>query len=95
MRLQYAEIEPYGSPIIVVIVESKFSQAGPGADLLDRLRPHFRTSPIMLISVEKNGFRAYAPFQTHLLLALIQLEELQIKEVDLSQPVVIDEELPF
>jgi hypothetical protein len=95
MRLPYAEIEPYGSTIIVVIVDSQFTQAGPGDDLLYRLRPHFKTSPIMLISVEKNGFRAYAPFQTHLLLALIQLEELQIKEVDLDQPAAIEEELPF
>jgi len=95
MRLQYAEIEPYGSPIIVVIVDSHFTVAGPGEELLDRLRPRFRTYPIMLISVEKNGFRAYAPFQTHLLLALIQLEELQLREVDLSQPILIDEELPF
>ena len=95
MQLRYAEIEPYGAPITVVIVDSQFTQAGPGDDLLHRLRPYFRTSPIMLISVERNGFRAYAPFQTHLLLALIQLEELQIREIDLDEAPCIDEEVPF
>jgi hypothetical protein len=91
-----AEIDPYGAPIIVSLVDTAFTVAGPGDQLLARLQPYFPLHPIMLVSIQANGYRAYAPFQTHRLLALIQLEQLTIQEVDLSVPPARDEEpLPF
>ena len=54
--------------------------------MLLQLQPYYRRHPIMLVSMEKNGFRAYATFETHMLLALIQLEFLDLKELDLSVP---------
>lgn len=96
MKIQVAEIDPYGSVVIVAIVESKYTVAGAGDELLTRLLPYFKTHPIMLVSVETNGFRAYARFQTHLLLALIQLENLDLRTVDLDgPPTAPEEELPF
>jgi len=50
----------------------------------------------MLVSVERDGFGAYAPFQTHTLLALLQLEHLTLHELDLDvPPAEKDEPLPF
>lgn len=96
MRVQVSEIDPYGSVIIVAIVASEYTVAGPGDELLKKLQPYFRIHPIMLVSVQSNGFRAYAHFQTHLLLALIQLENLNLRELDLTvAPVEEEEELPF
>lgn len=96
MRVQAAEIEPYGAPIMVVVVESALTVVGPGCKLLKRLQPYFPVHPIMLVSVQQNGYRAYAPFETHRLLALIQLEQLTLRDVDLSVPPIREEaELPF
>jgi hypothetical protein len=50
----------------------------------------------MLVSIEPNGFRAYAPFQTGELLALLQLETLAFQEIDISLPAPErDAPLPF
>jgi len=63
---------------------------------LARLQKHFPLEPIMLVSVERDGFDAYAPFQTYTLLALLQLEQLTLHEIDLSVlPAEKDEPLPF
>jgi hypothetical protein len=96
MKVHAAEIEPYGSPIMVILVESAYTLAGAGDQILERLKPYFPRHPVMLVSVELNGFRAYAPFQTHRLLALIQLENLRLFEVDLNiSPVREEDPLPF
>lgn len=96
MKIRVAEIEPYGAVIVVAVVDSSHTLPGTGDVLLERLRPYFPTHPIMLVSVEPNGFRAHAPFQTHRLLALLQLEFLDLKELDLNTPPPEkDEELPF
>jgi hypothetical protein len=47
----------------------------------------------MLVSVEENGFRAWAPFQTHEILALVQTKKLNFQEVDTDFPP--EKELPF
>lgn len=81
---------------MAVVVDPAMTVVGPGCQLLKRLQPHFPVHPIMLVSVQENGYRAYAPFETHRLLALIQLEQLTLLEVDLSLPPVREEEeLPF
>jgi len=95
MRIQVAEVTPYGAPTLVALVPSDFTVPVAGDDLLVKIQRHYPTHPIMLVSVEANGFRAYAKFQTHMLLALIQLEYLDLTELDLSQPVEDESELPF
>ena len=96
MKIQVAEVTPYGSPVLVAIVPSEYTNPSPGADLALTIQKYFPTHPIMLVSVERGGFRAYASFETHLLLALIQLEYLDLSELDLSiPPPEKDEEPPF
>lgn len=94
MKVHVTEIEPYGSPLLVALVPSDFTNSTAGPGFVKRLQPYYKFLPIMLVSVETNGFRAYAAFQTHVLLALIQLEYLNFEELDLSTPPP-DEELPF
>lgn len=48
----------------------------------------------MLVSVEDNGFKAYATFQTAALLALLQLNQLALVDLDLDTPPP-EPELPF
>lgn len=96
MKIHVAEVTPYGSPVLIAIVPSDFTNPLNGPNLLQRIQPHYPTHPIMLVSIEENGFRAYATFETHMLLALIQLEFLDSTELDLSAPPrVAEEELPF
>lgn len=96
MRVKTASFSPHGAPIRVVIVDSHWIEPVAGGQLLAQLQKHFPLEPIMLVSVEKDGFAAYAPFQTHRLLALLQLEQLTLYEIDLSAPPAEkDELLPF
>lgn len=96
MKIEVAEVTPYGSSILVALVDPQYTTPTHGADLLARIQPYYPTHPIMLVSVQGNGFQAYAAFQTHLILALIQLEYLDLTELDLSVPAPqLEEELPF
>jgi hypothetical protein len=96
VKVQTAIFTPYGPSIVVALVDSHFTVSGAGDQLLDRLAKHFPRDPIMLVSVEQNGFRAYATFQTGVLLALLQLELLSLEELDLDQPPIEAEApLPF
>lgn len=94
MKIHVAEVTPYGSPILIAVVPSSCTEPSNGPDMLRRVQPYYRHHPIMLVSVEQNGFRAYATFETHMLLALIQLEFLDLLELDLDAPPP-DDELPF
>jgi len=96
MRVQVAEVTPFGAPVLIAIAPSSFTEPSNGPSMLQRLQPYYRRHPIMLVSVEANGFRAYATFETHMLLALIQLEFLDLSELDLGVPPIDqDDELPF
>lgn len=94
MRISIAEVSPHGAPLIVAIVPSEFTLLNPGPAMVEKIQRHIPTLPIMLVSIEDNGLRAYAPFQTHLLLALIQLENLDLAILDLNSPMP-EAELPF
>jgi len=74
-------------------VESEHTLNGTGDLLLRRLLPFYPTLPIMLVSVEKNGFRAWADFQTHEILALVQTKKLDFIIVDTDFPP--QKEIPF
>ena len=96
MKVQVATFAPHGSPIVVAIVDSAFTVKGAAEPVLKKIGAHFPTHPIMLVSIEPNGFQAYAPFQTGQLLALLQLETLRLSEIDLAlPPPERDEPLPF
>ena len=96
MRIQVMEFAPHGSPIVVAIVDSTFTVKGAGDAVIRKVAEHFPALPIMLVSIQPNGFRAYAPFQTGELLALLQLEKLGLREIDISLPAPeTDAPLPF
>ena len=96
MRIQVTQFAPHGSPIVVAIVETGLAIKGTAEPVLKKVAEHFPALPVMLVSIEPNGFRAYAPFQTAELLALLQLETLEFQEIDISLPVPEnDEPLPF
>ena len=96
MKVHVTEFAPHGSPIVVAIVDSAYTLDGAAEAVWKQVAAWFPTQPVMLVSVEPNGFRAYAPFQTGQLLALLQLETLTLREIDLSvPPPEKDEALPF
>jgi len=96
VKVKTASFSSHGAPVRIAIVDSHWLQQGAGDQLLAKLQKHFPLEPIMLVSVERDGFAAYAPFQTHTLLALLQLEQLTLHEIDLSvPPAEKDEPLPF
>lgn len=95
MQISVAEYTSHGSPMIIAIVPSEFTACRvAGNSIAKRIHPYFRTMAVMLVSIEDNGPRAYAAFQTHMLLALIQLDLLELRVLDLSLPPPEDE-LPF
>lgn len=77
----------------MAIVESEYTVNEAGRPIVRLLRPFFPVTEVMLVSVEDNGFRAWAPFQTHEILALVQTKKLDFQEVDTDFPP--EEELPF
>jgi hypothetical protein len=96
MRIPVTQFAPHGSPIVVALVDSRFTVRGAAEPVLKKVAQHFPAQPIMLVSIEPNGFRAYAPFQTGELLALLQLETLEFQEIDISLPAPErDAPLPF
>lgn len=96
MRIQVTQFAPHGSPIVVALVDSGLTVKGAAEPVLKKVAEHFPYLPIMLVSIERNGFRAYAPFQTAQLLALLQLETLEFEEIDISLPAPeSDAPLPF
>ena len=96
MRIRVTQFAPHGSPIVVAIVDSKLTVKAAAEPVLKKVAAHFPFQPVMLVSVEPNGFRAYAPFRTGELLALLQLETLEFQELDISLPAPgNDGPLPF
>lgn len=76
----------------MAIVEIDF--IGPAGDaVIRKLLPFYPHLPAMLVWVGEKGFMAHAQFQTHQILALLQLEELRFSIIDIDKPP--EEELPF
>ena len=94
MHISFTEVSNHGAPLVVAIVPSEFTLPGNGLGLIDKIQRHMQTMPIMLVSIEDNGPRAYATFETHMLLALIQLENLFMTVLDLDA-LPPEEALPF
>jgi hypothetical protein len=96
MRIHVTQFAPHGSPIVVALVEPRFTVQGAAEPVIRKVAEHFPAKPVMLVSVQPNGFRAYASFQTGELLALLQLETLHLQEIDISLPAPeSDAPLPF
>jgi hypothetical protein len=95
MKIQVAEVTPYGAPILVAIVPPEYTNPSYASSIVPTIQRHYPTHPIMLVAVDSNGFRAYAAFETHLLLALIQLELLELRDLDLTSPPPESDDLPF
>ena len=93
--IQVATFTPYGTDIIVALVESTFTVAGEGDLMLRRISRHYPFNGIMLVSIQQNGFRAYAAFQTAQLLALLQLEVIDFTALDLNGEIADERPLPF
>ncbi|MFB9242592.1 hypothetical protein IV454_05105 [Massilia antarctica] len=84
-----------GCVLAIVLVDSADTLPERGPALLARLQPYFPALPIMLVSIEDNGFRAFATFQTSELLALVQLENVNFVEVDVDAGPAETGTLPF
>lgn len=95
MRVKVAQWTPYGTAMAVALVASEFTAQSAGQVLIQRIEKYYPGQAVMLISVEHNGFRAFAYFQTHEFLALIQLDVLAFDEIDMSVPPVDNSGLPF
>lgn len=78
---------------MVALVESEYTLQEAGRPLVRLLLPFYPTIAVMLVSIEENGFRAWADFQTHEILAMVQTKKLEFEEVDTDSPP--NEELPF
>lgn len=95
MKVSIAVVRLAGADIGIALVESACIDQG-GDDIIARLEPFLPRLPIMLVSVEDNGYRAHAYFNTTQHLALLQLEGIDFQEVDLDfPPPPPDESLPF
>lgn len=95
MRVKVGQWTPYSTTIAVALVDSEFTVQSAGQLLIKRIEKYYPSQAVMLVSVEDNGFRAYAYFQTHEFLALMQLDVIAFEEIDLSVPPAHESELPF
>lgn len=94
MVISFAKVDNNGSTLIIAIVPSEFSLAAAGRDVIAKIERHLPALPVMLVSIEDNGPRAFAFFETHMLLALVQLETLLLSVLDLRADPP-EQELPF
>jgi hypothetical protein len=83
-----------GVKLAIVLVE-ELPVAGAADRLLKQLAPRYPTLPIMLVAITHNGFEAYAKFQTHRLLGLLQLEQLDFIDLCLPLQPAIEADTPF
>ena len=95
MTLRAGIVTIRGVRIAVALVQARYLGAGMGDTLLARLTPYFPGLPIMLVSIKATQRRAYATFDTAALLAELDLDGMEEREVDLDIPPPDMRELPF
>lgn len=88
-------VDVAGSRIMLVLVGLEFTEPGPGDLLLSALQVNFPATPIMLVAILPNGFRAHAAFQTATMLSLVQLDKITFEVINVGQLGPDDRELPF
>jgi hypothetical protein len=96
MKLEVAVAELKGVRVALAFAPPAWVAAGVGDVLLERLRPHFPTLPVMLVSLHRHGVRAHAAFQAQALIEGADLARLQRTVIDLDVPPErLDGPLPF
>jgi hypothetical protein len=96
MKLEVAVAELKGVRVALAFAPPAWVAPGAGDVLLERLRPHFPTLPVMLVAVHGHGVRAHAAFQAQALVAGEDLAHLPRTVIDLDAPPSRpDEPAPF
>ena len=96
MKLEVALAELKGVRVALAFPPPAWVAPGVGDVLLERLRPHFPTLPVMLVAVHRQGVRAHAAFQAQALVDGADLTQLQRSVIDLDiPPAPADEPPPF
>lgn len=86
MKIDVAVAELRGVRVAIAFPPPAWVAPGVGDVLLEQLRPHFPTLPIMLASVQPHGVRAHAAFQAQALIAGADLGQLPRYQIDLDLP---------
>jgi hypothetical protein len=96
MKLEVALAELKGVRVALAFPPPAWVAPGVGDVLLERLRPHFPTLPVMLVSIQRHGVRAHAAFQAQALVDGADLAHLPRTLIDLDVPQApADEPPPF
>jgi hypothetical protein len=96
MKLEVALAELKGVRVALAFPPPAWVAPGVGDVLLERLRPHFPTLPVMLVSIQRHGVRAHAAFQAQALVEGADLAHLPRTLIDLDvPPAPADEPPPF
>jgi hypothetical protein len=96
MKLEVALAELKGVRVALAFPPPAWVAPGVGDVLLERLRPHFPTLPVMLVSIQRHGVRANAAFQAQALVDGADLAHLPRTLIDLDvPPAPADEPPPF
>ena len=96
MKLEVALAELKGVRVALAFAPPAWVAPGVGDVLLDRLRPHFPTLPVMLVAVHRHGVRAHAAFQAQALVAGEDVAHLPRTVIDLDiAPTPPNEPPPF
>jgi hypothetical protein len=96
MKLEVALAELKGVRVALAFPPPAWVAPGVGDVLLERLRPHFPTLPVMLVSIQRHGVRAHAAFQAPGLVEGADLAHLPRTLIDLDvPPAPADEPPPF
>jgi hypothetical protein len=94
MKVEVALAELKGVRVALAFPPPAWVAPGVGDVLLERLRPHFPTLPVMLVAVQKHGVRAHAAFQAQALFDGADLTQLRRTVIDLDVPPALPDEPP-
>lgn len=92
MILQVAQTRIGQLNLLIALVDVEYIGAA-GDAVIKKLMVFYPHLPALLVCVADNGFLAHAHFDTHQVLALLQLKKLTFSEIDIDNPP--EAELPF
>jgi hypothetical protein len=95
LKLRAGIVTVRGVRLALAFVAPSFLETGAGDALLARLTPYFPGLPIMLMSTVAGDARAYATFNTSLLIAELDLTGVALCDLDLDTPAPETRTLPF
>jgi hypothetical protein len=94
MKLEVAVAELKGVRVALAFPPPSWVGPGVGDVLLERLRPHFPTLPVMLVAVHRHAVRAHATFQGQALIDGADLANLRRTVIDLDIPPALPDAPP-